>query len=84
MLKPNFSNSEPKLVNYKDYKRFSFENFKTSLDNALQHCSTDYKHFEYIFTSVLNEYAPKKKKVDRGNHKRHLNKELRKAIYVKV
>ena len=62
MLKSNLSNSKPKLVNYRDYKKFSFENFKTSLDNALRHCSTDYKHFEYIFTSVLNKYPTKKKK----------------------
>ena len=49
MLKSNLSNSKTKLVNYRDYKKFSFENFKTSLDNVLRHCSTDYKHFEYIF-----------------------------------
>ena len=61
-LKSNLSNSEPKLVSYRDYKRFSFENFKTGLDNALRQSSTDYKRFEYIFTSVLNEYAPKKRK----------------------
>ena len=61
MLKSNLSKSEPKLVSYRDYKRFFLENL-ASLDNALRHCSTDYKHFEYIFTSVLNEYAPKKKK----------------------
>ena len=61
MLKSNLSTSELKLVNYRDYKRFSFENSKTSLDNVLRHCSTNYKHFEYIFTSVLNEHASKKK-----------------------
>ena len=55
MLKSSLSNSESKLVNYRDYIRFSFENFKTSLDNALRHCSTYYKLFEYIFTSVLTE-----------------------------
>ena len=49
-LKSNLSNSEPKLVNYRDCKRFSFENFKTSLDNILRHWSTDCEHFEYIFT----------------------------------
>ena len=54
MLKSNIPNSGPKLVNYRDYKNFSFKNFNTSLDNALRHCSTEYKHFEYIFTSVLN------------------------------
>ena len=32
---------------------------------------------------VLNMYALKKKKVVRGNHKPHLNKELRKAIMLR-
>ena len=59
MLKSNLSNSEPKLVTYRDYKNFSFENFKTNLDNTLRHRSTDYTDFEYIFTSILNEKPPK-------------------------
>ena len=36
------SNPNLKLVNYREYKKFSFENFKTSLGNALRYCSTDY------------------------------------------
>ena len=44
-----------------DYNKIFFVNFKTSLGNVLRHCSTDFKVFEYIFTSVLNEYALKKK-----------------------
>ena len=32
------------------------------------------------FTSKLNKHAPKKRKWIRGNHKPHINKELRKAI----
>ena len=71
ILKSNLSSSKPKSVNCKDYKRFSFEKFKTSLDNSLRHCSTDYKHFEYIFILVLNEYLPPKNKVIRGSHKPH-------------
>ena len=57
MLKCNLSNTEPKLVNYRFYKGFSFEDFKTSLDKALRHHSNDYKHFEYIFMSTLNQFA---------------------------
>ena len=56
MLKSDFSNSESKLVTYRDHKNFSFENFKTSLDNALRRCSTDYKNFEHIYVGV--EYVP--------------------------
>ena len=33
-----------------------------------------------VFTSKLNKHAPKKRKWIRGNHKPHINKELRKAI----
>ena len=68
MLKSNSSNSKPKLVTYRDYKKCSFGNFKTSLDKVLRYCSADYKGFIYIFRLVLNEYAPKKKKVIRNNH----------------
>ena len=57
MLRCNLSNTEPKLVNYRFYKGFSFEDFKTSLDKALRHHSNDYKHFEYIFMSTLNQFA---------------------------
>ena len=32
---------------------------------------------------VLNKYAPKKKKVIRGNHKQHLIKELREAVMLR-
>ena len=42
--------------------------FKTYLDKVLRHFLTDYKDFKYIFMSVLNEYAPKKKKTIGGNH----------------
>ena len=74
MLKSNFSNSEPKMVTY----RYFFENLKTSLDTALRHCSIDYKDSEHTFP-----HAPKKKRVVRGNHKPHLNGELRKAILLR-
>ena len=49
-----------------DYKKIFFVNFKTSLGNVLRHCSTDFRVFEYIFTSVLNEYALKKKRKSFG------------------
>ena len=80
MLKSNFSNSEPKLVTYRDYNSFrggrrergegggGGGDFKTYLDKVLRHFLTDYKDFKYIFMSVLNEYAPKKKKTIGGNH----------------
>ena len=43
-------------------------------------CDDSCDKFENIFTSKLNKHAPKKRKWVRGNHKPHINKELRKAI----
>ena len=37
-------------------------------EKVLRHFLTDYKDFKYIFMSVLNECAPKKKKTIGGNH----------------
>ena len=62
MLKPCFNNTEPKLLNYGDYKYFSQENFKEDLSEALCDCGNSYDDFDHIFTSKLNEHAPKKKK----------------------
>ena len=80
ILKTCFQNTEPKLLNYRDIKRFSPQAFKEDLSEALIDCGDSYDKFEYIFTSKLNKHAPKKRKWVRGNHKPYINKELRKAI----
>ena len=74
MLKSCFQNTEPKLLNYRDFKS------EVDLSEALIDCGDSYDNFEYIFTSKLNKYAPKKRKWVSGNHKTLTNKELRKAI----
>ena len=66
MLKTTFSKAEPKLVHYREYKTFNFESFNVSLGNALESCSANYDDFNLIFTSALNQHAPKKKKWIRG------------------
>ena len=80
MLKSCFQNTEPKLLNYRDFKSFSSQGFEDDLSEALIDCGDSYDKFENIFTSKLNKHAPKKRKWVRGNHKPHINKELRKAI----
>ena len=83
MLKSCFQNTESKLLNYRDFKSFSAQSFEEDLSEALIDCGDSYDKFEYIFTSKLNKHAPKKRKWVRGNHKPHINKELRKAIVKK-
>ena len=80
MLKSCFNDTEPKLLNYRDFKHFSREDFKEDLSEALCDCGNSYDNFDHIFTSKLNKHAPKKKKWIRGNNKPHVNKALRQAI----
>ena len=42
MLKSSFINIEPKLLNYREYKNFSFGNFKEDLSEALLDCRNSY------------------------------------------
>ena len=62
MLKSSFNNTEPKLLNYKDFKHFSQEKFKEDLSKALCDCGDLCDDFDHIVTSKLNKHAPKKKK----------------------
>ena len=80
MLKSCFNNTEPKLLNYRDFKHFSQEDFKEDLSEALCDCGNSYDDFDHIFTSKLNKHVPKKKTWIRGNNKPHVNKVLRQAI----
>ena len=63
MLKSCFNNTEPKLLNYRDFQHFSQENFKEDLSEGLCDCGDSYDDFDHIFTSNLNKYALKKEKV---------------------
>ena len=62
MLKSSFINTEPKLLNYRDYKNFNFRNFKEDLSEALLICRNSYDEFESAFITALDKYAPNKKK----------------------
>ena len=51
-----------------------------NLENKLEKCPKHYKNFEKTFVNVLDAHAPRKTKVLRGNHKPHVDKNLRKTI----
>ena len=63
MLKSCFQNTEPKLLNYRDFKSSSPPGFEDDLSEALIDCGDSYDKFENILTSELNKHAPKKKKM---------------------
>ena len=81
VLKNSIPKSEPKLIQYRDYKNFVENNFREELKQMLQKEVIDnYNKFELIFLKILNKHAPPKKKVFRANHKPYMSKNLRKAI----
>ena len=50
MLKSCFNNTEAKLLNNRDYKKFSQEAFKEDLRKAICDCGNLYDDFEHIYT----------------------------------
>ena len=79
MLKSSFINIQPKLLNYRDYIKFNFRNFKEDLGEALLICRNSYDESESAF--ITDKHAPKSKRWLRGNNKPQITKPLlRQAI----
>lgn len=81
VMKTTIPKTTPKIIQYRDYKKFIETNFEIELKDKLQKENiNDYDKFENIFLEILNKHAPTKKKVFRANHKPYMTKTLRKAI----
>ena len=81
VLKTKISCLPPKRVDFRSYKHFSIDNFRNNLHYA-QSCSHsgDISSFLNVFNEVLNNHAPLKTKIIRGNHQPHVSQTLCKAI----
>ena len=81
MLKTTFHKEEPKTLIYRDYKTFSLEKFSSELFLRLESQENNgYQTFETNFVNTLNNQAPRKSKIFRGNQKPYFHKILRNAI----
>ena len=81
MIKTTFHKEEPKTLIYRDHKMFSLEKFNSELILKLESReNNDYQTFQLNFVDTLNNQAPKKSKIFRGNQKSHINKILKNAI----
>ena len=73
VLKIHFRKLPPKIINYRDFKKFDDERFMHSVHYALSEEQVDYSKnpdkFYEICHSVPNDDAPRKKKHIRGNNK---------------
>ena len=83
VLKQYFPKLKPKVVNYREYRKFHKEEFRALLDNEiLKHDinNMEYQNFLNIFIGVLNNHAPMKQKYLKANQGRFMTKNLHKAI----
>lgn len=81
MFKSGYHRLPPKIIEHRDFKHFQGQSFHSELSQTLEIFQPfEYRLFELIFNSVLNKYAPLKKKIIRGNNKSHVSKTLRKEI----
>ena len=83
VLRTSFKKAPPKIIAFRDYKRFSNEIFHLELV-AMLNChdvnNIDYDRYNDIVMVLVNIHAPLKYKYVRGNQSPFMNKELRKAI----
>ena len=83
VLKQYFLKPKPKVVNYKDYRKFRNVEFRAELDNEISEfdiSNMEYQHFVNIFIEILNKHAPMKQKYLRANQGRFMTKDLHKTI----
>ena len=67
-LKKTFHKEEPKPQIYRDYKAFSLEKFSSELFLKLESQeNNDYQPLETNFVDTLNNQAPEKSNIFRGN-----------------
>ena len=67
MTKTTFENEESKVLIYRDYKTFNFNSLKSELLSKFHHNNVTFTSFEKNIVNVLNQHAPQKSNVFRGN-----------------
>ena len=85
VLKIYFQKREAKVINYRDYRNFSNDEFrqevlKDILKTTQNGNIVSYKSFLSICQQALNSRAPKKQKYVTSNHSSFINKAILKSI----
>ena len=85
VMKKHYKRLEPVTINYRDYKSFDGDKFRTDLKERLAKSeSLSIENFKTMFYEVLDLHAPKKQKVARGNNAPFMNKTLSKAFMTRA
>ena len=85
ILKSRFTKLPPKTIRYRDYSKYSEEQFLTGLSfNLAKESPGSIESFTELYDKTLDKHAPFKAVVIRGNNKPHMSKTLRKAIMLRT
>ena len=90
LLKMYFRKLPPRVISYRNFSNYDNATLINSLNEVLyenENRDSFLKHPAYfyrVFTEVLNKYGPPKKKYIRRNNKPFMNKEISKAIMLRV
>ena len=87
VLKTYFKKKAPKIITYRNYKKFSALQFREEIDDFFSRCnivSMSSDDFVNCFMEVLNRHAPLKSKYVRANDSPFMTKALRKAIMLRT
>ena len=85
VLKTHFSRLKPDIVNYRDYKGFVNDYFRSELLQEINSSDSDlnnFKDLQYTLQRVLDKHAPLKRYI-RANQQNFMDKELNQAIMVR-
>ena len=83
IMKTMFKKKKPKIIQYRDYKKFSNTVFRSELMESLYTQDINnihYNDFDNLVMRILNTLAPIKYKYIRANEAPFMNKEFKKAI----
>ena len=78
-FKMSFQKLQPKIINYRDYKNFHNEKFRSDIWKMNSNI-TDLEGFMKTVFHVFNKHAPTKRKYIRANEAIFMTKDLHKAI----
>ena len=84
----HFSRHRPKVITYRNYKKFHEEKFLNDLQetNIIMNEKDPNQNYQSLtknFLTIVNKHAPLKKKIVRGNQAPFMTKEFQKAIYTR-
>ena len=89
VMKTFYEKLQPRVVNYRDYKYYENDRFRTDLLSEFGKENTEQmknglNNLLNVCKRVLDIHAPRKQKYERGNHMPFMNEALSKEIMTKT